>query len=143
MGIDAHPKLLRVVDANFNRAKEGLRVCEDVCRFLLDDAKATKEFKNIRHLLTAYIAVFAFKNLMASRDVKADSGRQTIKAESRRKSTSDIFYANCQRVKESLRVLEEFSKLKDVKVAAKIKNLRYQVYIIEKKVLGSRGFDAT
>lgn len=129
------PKFLRIVDANFNRAKEGLRVCEDVCRFLLNDAVATKAWKQARHELTALISRIGLKEVMTGRDVDGDAGRGSTKSESRRTNPTDIFYANCQRVKESLRVLEEFAKLQDVKTAEGLKKLRYDIYRIEKKTL--------
>jgi thiamine-phosphate pyrophosphorylase len=125
----------RVVDANYNRAKEGLRVCEDVCRFVGDDPKATACFKKVRHDLTLAVAIFGLKDIVASRNIARDVGRKTIAAESRRSNIGDIFYANAQRVKESLRVLEEFAKLKDAGAAADLKKLRYTVYDIEKNAL--------
>ena len=48
------------------------------------------------------------------------------KSELKRENLSDIFYANAQRVKESLRVLEEVTKLLDPRCALKLKKLRYQ-----------------
>ena len=125
----------RVIDANYNRAKEGLRVCEDVCRFVRDDQKTTARFKKLRHELTRAVAAFGLKDIVASRDITRDVGRKTIAAESRRHSVADIFYANAQRVKESLRVLEEFAKLKDAAAASNLKKLRYTVYDIEKNAL--------
>ncbi len=125
----------RVIDANYNRAKEGLRVCEDVCRFIRDDEKTTARFKKVRHDLTSAVTVFGLKQIVASRDIVCDVGRRTIAAESRRGSVADIFYANVQRVKESLRVLEEFAKLKDAAAASDLKKLRYTVYEIEKNTL--------
>lgn len=135
-------KFLRVMDANFNRAKEGLRVCEDICRFWLDQQVLTKQFKSVRHRLVDHIKELGLKDMIAGRDVETDCGRETIASESRRKTTTDIFYANCQRVKESLRVLEEFAKLKNVRASVGIKALRYEIYAIEKKVLSLRAFDA-
>ena len=129
-------RLHRVIDANYNRAKEGLRVCEDICRFVRDDAKATARFKELRHGLTAAVMVFGLKDMVASRDITGDVGCKTIAAESRRRHVGDIFYANIQRVKESLRVLEEFAKLKDAAAASALKKLRYTVYDIEKNALG-------
>ena len=125
----------RVIDVNYNRAKEGLRVCEDVCRFIRDDQKATARFKKLRHDLTAAVAAFGLKDIVASRDITNDVGRKTIAAESRRSSVGDIFYANAQRVKESFRVLEEFAKLKNAAAALRFKKLRYTVYEIEKNAL--------
>ena len=125
----------RIIDANYNRAKEGLRVCEDVCRFINDDKKTTARFKKMRHDLMGAVAVFGLKDIMASRDILRDVGRKTIASESCRSSVGDIFYANIQRVKESLRVLEEFAKLKNGCAASGLKKLRYTVYEIEKKSL--------
>ena len=126
-------RLHRVIDANYNRAKEGLRVCEDICRFVRDDAKATARFKELRHGLTAAVMVFGLKDMVASRDITGDVGCKTIAAESRRRHVGDIFYANIQRVKESLRVLEEFAKLENIEAAERFKSLRYKVYGLEKK----------
>ncbi|MCX5667705.1 MAG: hypothetical protein NTY34_05295 [Candidatus Omnitrophica bacterium] len=48
---------------------------------------------------------------------------------------SDIFSANIERTKESLRVLEEFFKLFDKGSSARFTKLRFKVYEIEKKAL--------
>ena len=130
-----YPRIERVIDANYNRAKEGLRVCEDIFRFLRDDPKMTARFKKVRHGVTAAVARFGLKDIVAARDIRADVGRGTIKRESSRGDVGDIYYANAQRVKESLRVLEEFAKLKDARTAERLKKLRYAVYDIEKDTL--------
>ncbi len=129
-------KLYRIVDANFNRAKEGLRVCEDICRFIYDDKTATKKYKHIRHRLTSIISLFKWSQIILARDIVGDVGKPTIDVELKRKKVQDIFYANSQRVKESVRVLEEFTKLFNKKAAQALKELRYQVYDIEKKIVG-------
>lgn len=129
-------KIHRVVDANYNRAKEGLRVCEDIARFIFDNQSLTRRFKYLRHGLGEAISAFGLKGIVVARDIVGDVGRMTISSESRRKGLADIFYANVQRVKESLRVLEEFAKLKDLKAAEQLKRLRYKVYDLEKEVLG-------
>ena len=128
-------QIKRVIDANYNRAKEGLRVCEDIFRFVHNDQKITGRLKKIRHDLTAAVTLFGLKDIVAARDIIKDIGRMTIPAEARRGSLSDVFYANFQRVKESLRVLEEFAKLKDARAAARFKKLGYTVYDIEKNAL--------
>ncbi|MEI6438193.1 MAG: thiamine-phosphate pyrophosphorylase [Candidatus Omnitrophota bacterium] len=125
----------RVVDANFNRAKEGLRVCEDTARFIIDDKVLTAGYKTVRHDLTVAVEVFGLKGIVKSRDVAGDVGRPTTSSESKRGNISDIFYANTQRVKESLRVLEEFAKLNSPAFAERFKLLRYKVYGLEKKAL--------
>ena len=125
----------RVIDANFNRAKEGLRVCEDTARFIIDDKALTAGYKGVRHDLTGAADVFGLKGIVRSRDVTGDVGRPTTVLESKRGNVADIFYANTQRVKESLRVLEEFAKLTSPVLAERFKVLRYKVYGLEKKAL--------
>jgi thiamine-phosphate pyrophosphorylase len=123
------------MDANLNRAKEGLRVCEDICRFVWDQKNWTGRFKDVRHQLTAAVAAFGISNLIRARDVGRDIGKKTISPEMKRGDVDDIFFANVQRVKESLRVLEEFSKIKHLRAAEGFKKLRYQVYALERKII--------
>jgi hypothetical protein len=129
-------EIYRVVDANYNRAKEGLRVCEDVARFVFNDRQLTARLKRARHGLTAAVQGFGLREIVTAREIRKDVGRKTSGAESDRFSVGDLFYANSQRTKESLRVLEEFAKLVNIKAAEKLKQLRYAVYAIEKEALG-------
>ena len=128
-------KLNRIFDANFNRAKEGLRVCEDICRFILDAKGPTRDYKTIRHELTSMMGALRLSEVISARDTGRDVGRGSTGAEFKRRGTVDIFFANSQRAKESIRVLEEFSKLRDKKLAEKLKKLRYKIYALEKKVV--------
>lgn len=128
------PELYRILDANLNRAKEGLRVCEDICRYVWDDKLLTRGFKDIRHALTESMGTALLKG-MACRDVAADVGRPTTASESKRGNLKAVFWANSQRIKESLRVLEEILKLINPKTAQAIKALRYQCYVLEQKAL--------
>ena len=132
---DNDKKFDRVMDANFNRAKEGLRVCEDVCRFVLDAKSPTRGYKAARHQLTEIISSLKIFKVIQSRDIEKDVGRGSTSVEFKRKSAIDIYYANSQRVKESMRVLEEFSKLRNKKLAEELKKLRYKVYALEKNVI--------
>jgi len=128
-------KLNRILDANFNRAKEGLRVCEDVCRFVFSHKIATQKYKNVRHKLTDIIFSLKIADMITSRDSREDVGRFASDVEYNRKSIEDVFYANSQRVKESLRVLEELTKLIDRKIATRLKRLRYALYEIERSTV--------
>ena len=128
-------KLFRTVDANFNRAKEGLRVCEDLCRFVLDHKASTRKIKNIRHELSKILGPLYLKQIIKARDIQKDVGKATSNAEVKRKGSRDLFFANIQRVKVSIRVLEEFSKVLNRQVAEKLKRLRYKVYALEKEVV--------
>jgi len=128
---------LRVIDANLNRAREGLRVCEEVARFVLNNRPLTKELKNARHRIQNICGSFpnGWRSVLASRDSAADVGRQPSFVEFSRKNTNEIFFANMQRAKESTRVLEEFLKLFDYKLSNRFKRLRFGLYEIEKKTL--------
>lgn len=128
-------KLHRIFDANLNRAKEGLRVCEDVCRFILDERGLTRQLKNVRHELTAAIAKVKLAEIVQARNIEKDVGKGSIDLEMKRSDINDIFMANIQRVKESIRVLEEVSKLIDQTMSQDLKTIRYKIYAIEKKVI--------
>jgi len=124
----------RIIDANLNRVKEGLRVCEEITRFILDNRKLTAVFKKIRHDVDQFSRrIYPVAKLIKERKSNADVGRYNSCQELKRCSCKDIYWANLQRIKESLRVLEEFSKLIDKKLALGFKQLRYKVYEIEKK----------
>ena len=128
-------KLYRTIDANFNRTKEGLRVCEDICRFIFDNKTWTREYKTIRHEVTKIIASLKIIEIVKARDIDEDVGKASTAVEMKRNAVVDIFYANSQRVKESLRVLEEFSKLLNRRFAQRLKAVRYRIYALEKKII--------
>lgn len=134
--ITADRGILRVLDANLNRAIEGVRVCEEIMRFIIRSPGITLEFKRIRHRIAACLKGAWRKQahlLLEARDSARDSGRATIVSELKRGSCKDILFANIQRVKESVRVLEEFSKLENKKLSGSFKDIRYDLYQLEKK----------
>jgi thiamine-phosphate pyrophosphorylase len=128
--------LSRIIDANLNRSREGLRVCEEIVRFILEDAKLTTEYKNLRHRIFAIIKRVPelSKTLLESRETLTDVGRDALN-KSRRKNYKDVFFANIQRVKESLRVLEEFAKIFNLPLSKSFARLRFQAYQLEKKTI--------
>lgn len=124
--------IYRMIDANLNRAIEGLRVCEDVARFGLEDAVLTRAFKRVRHRLAQCGWRLLPPALIAqARAIETDVGRPTLAAERSRRHLGDVASANLQRAKESLRVLEEVSKLLHPHFGESFKQLRYDVYAIE------------
>ena len=130
-----HQGLYRILDANFNRTKEGLRVCEDLCRYIWNQKTLTRAFKDVRHELTGILAGLDIQKALEARHIQGDVGRTTSVSESKRNDINAVFSANIQRVKESLRVLEEVTKLTDVGISSKLKALRYKVYALEQKVI--------
>ena len=131
-------QLYRIIDANFNRAKEGLRVCEDIARYGWDQRSLTKSLKDLRHELTRVTSKLHVLKMLQGRNVVDDIGRASSKSEFQRKDLSSVFFANAQRVKESLRVLEEVAKLFNPSAAQGIKTLRYQMYVLEQKAVKKR-----
>ncbi len=126
----------RILDANLNRASEGLRVCEEITRFILENHALTLRLKKTRHAIHSLAKALPAKiNLIKERNARDDIGKNIYVNELKRKGTGDIFLANIQRVKESIRVLEEFSKLTDTRIAIKFKKIRYHIYEIEKQIL--------
>ena len=124
----------RIIDANINRAKEGLRVCEEVTRFILNSPQLSLALKEIRHRIDRATKHLPAKiNLIRYRNSDKDIGKTIYAGELKRKDYADIFFANMQRAQESIRVLEEFSKLLDINTAVGFKKIRYNIYEIEKK----------
>lgn len=127
-------KILRLIDANLNRALEGLRVSEDIARFIMDDRKLSRAFKSLRHRVAAQGKKINLKSdsVLKARDVKGDVGKKTLFLEKKRKNVSDVYRANVQRAKESLRVLEEITKLFNGALSESFKKIRFRVYELEK-----------
>ena len=127
-------KIYRIVDANYNRAKEALRVCEDVARFFLSSSKTTQSYKTLRHGLRKVFDSLCIQKgkLLEARDAAGDVGRENLSSEFSRKDIQDIFFANSQRAKESVRVLEELAKLLEKKSAEDFKKIRYTLYTLER-----------
>src|SRR3989338_9404115 len=130
--------LLRIIDANLNRSREGLRVCEDIARFVLNEKSLTRSFKSVRHRISTLANTInkssnAPLSLLKSRNIKRDVGKKNLFRESKRKDIFDIFYANLQRAKEATRVLEETAKLIDNKLSQNFKKVRFRIYEAEKK----------
>lgn len=133
-------RVLRIMDANINRAKEGLRVIEDFVRFVMDDKELSEELKKLRHEIS--LNIMDYLEILSSRDSEGDVGiRIKLESENRREDLKDIIISNFKRCQESLRVLEEFSKLYDINLSGNFKKLRYKAYQLEKGILikGSEG----
>lgn len=120
---------IRILDTNLNRTKEGLRVIEDSARFVFNDEQIYKQLRTIRHKATSFLEN-KYEQLICERDSIKDVGRKV--AEDKRTNIKNIIIANFKRVEESLRVLEEYSKLIDFEIALNYKELRYGIYQIEK-----------
>jgi thiamine-phosphate pyrophosphorylase len=123
--------VLRIIDANLNRCREGLRVVEDGLRFVLNDGFLYKKIRRIRHNVDKILRN-SYGELIKERNSFDDSGRQM--PEISEKELADIITVNFKRTQESLRVLEEYSKTLFSKMSADFKKQRYAVYDAEKSV---------
>jgi len=137
-------EIYRVMDANLNRAREGLRVLEEIARFILEDPEMSSRLKDIRHHLTAMINELpgGMLELIQARDVAGDVGASSWTPDE--KNRNDLFAlaaANLKRVQEATRVLEEFGKLLTPE-AEGFKKIRFKIYVFEQEMLtkiASRG----
>lgn len=126
-------QVYRIIDANINRAMEGIRVCEDILRFYLNSG-ISAEFKKLRHRLKEYSESFPPLTLFKSRDVKGDAQKFIdTESEMKRSSVKEVFSANIHRVTEALRVLEETSKTLEKDNAALLQGMRFKLYDFEKE----------
>jgi thiamine-phosphate pyrophosphorylase len=131
-----HHRILRTIDANINRISEGLRVLEDVSRFIVEDVNSSQQLKSIRHELSKSVGDLSL-NLLKNRDVEGDIGAK-FDLTTDHQNLMSVVRANSKRVEEGLRVLEELAKLPEFKSmlsAAKLKESRYMVYTTEKTLI--------
>jgi thiamine-phosphate pyrophosphorylase len=122
----------RLLDANVNRAREGLRVVEDTARFVLGDAPAAKAFRGMRHALDRLVRAH-YRTLLAARRVESDSGRANVSAVYEA-GIPALLAANLKRAEEALRVLEEYGRLLSPQIVPKVQALRFEVYAWEKRI---------
>ena len=125
------PDLFRVIDANLNRLKEGIRVVEDILRYRDNNKELSSKLKDLRHLAQ----VSESQELLQYRDSSNDVLRLSIQSELNRTDISSIIVANFKRAQESSRVLEELYKLHSAKYSENFKYIRYELYSLEKDVL--------
>ena len=125
------PKIDRVMDANLNRLREGIRVVEDVVRYIYEDGALAKRLKELRHA-TKHLAQ---DRMLPQRNSLDDVLRTSTKEESSRDTLRGILVANFKRAQESARVLEELCKLDSSGYNEHFKSIRYSLYALEKEVL--------
>ena len=129
--------IYRIIDANLNRAREGIRVAEEIARLYFDDAKLSQEFKSLRHQLTRVAKnSFEERKLLSFRDSEKDVGANSMGGlEKKRADIESIVFANLRRSQEATRVLEEFGKLIHPASAQSFKKIRFRLYTLEQKIM--------
>jgi len=125
--------LYRIVDANSNRVREGLRVLEELARFSNRNPVLIKTLRELRHRISILTErSFPRPKLLANRRSETDPGRN-FRPE-KRSGTKDLVLANSFRITESLRVLEEMAALLKPALTASFQNLRFSFYTLEKSL---------
>jgi thiamine-phosphate pyrophosphorylase len=133
--VRAGQAVLRLIDANANRALEGLRVCEEVVRFSVGTPALFRRLRALRHDTARAVQTLAIPRmaLLRARDSRQDIGRGA--RASRIPSLERLAVINLQRVKESLRTLEECSRLAAPRRVQAFQRLRFRVYEVERDLL--------
>ena len=126
----------RILDANANRAREALRVMEDVARFAVDDAVLVAELKGLRHELATALDRLPEGWLEVNRDTAGDVGTDvTAAGEHERAGLIAVATAAGKRLGEALRVIEETAKTIDSAMSRQVEALRYRAYDAESALL--------
>ncbi len=124
--------IAQILDANLDRAREGIRVVEEWCRFGLRKSNLTKICKDMRQEL----ALWHTSELRLSRDTENDPGIDLSHPQEEVKDNiEELLQANLCRIQESLRVLEEYGKLYHSEMGKSFKKIRYKVYILESSLM--------
>ena len=128
-------QVLRIIDANLNRAGEGIRFLEEIARLVLNDTVLTKQVKELRHSLVT-IVPHLYKKLLQARSADKDVGAG-IKVDKQQKQGElpSKVAANSKRIQQSLRVLEELATLPEVELdASTISRARFKAYSLEREI---------
>jgi thiamine-phosphate pyrophosphorylase len=129
------PAVWRILDANFDRAREGLRIIEEWCRFALNHQAMANECKQMRQEL----GMWHTPEIRAARDTARDVGTAlSHPREEQRTGIEQLLQANLCRVQEALRVIEEYGKLYSPTISSGSKQMRYRVYALESNLLAYR-----
>ncbi|MGK7932510.1 MAG: thiamine phosphate synthase [Microcystaceae cyanobacterium] len=124
--------IARILDANLDRAREGLRIIEEWCRFALNNPQLADHCKKMRQT----IAQWHTNDLKIARDTPNDLGTQlSHPQEEERSSITHLLVANLGRLQESLRVIEEYGKLYQEGMGTTFKQLRYEAYTLESRLI--------
>ncbi|MCA8945163.1 MAG: thiamine phosphate synthase [Planctomycetes bacterium] len=126
-------KSLRIIDANLNRAREGLRTAEEYARFVLNDARSAQALKDARRQIQGCAESFG-PGLLAARDIVNDVGARPEADDVARATEQGVAAAGLKRAQEALRVIEEFAQLHSPAAAAAAAKARYSAYAAEQQL---------
>ena len=120
-------RIYQIIDANLDRAREGLRVLEDWARFGLGKEKYVEKIKNFRQILGKnHLEIYKQSRNYIEDRCKGLTHQEQIK----RKTPEQIISSNSARVQEALRVIEEFARLQNLELSKIASEIRYEIYTI-------------
>ena len=127
-------RISQIIDANLDRAREGLRVLEDWARFGLGSEDIVTRIKNFRQILGKnHLEIYK-----KSRNFIEDKCKGLTHVEQNaRKSPEKIISSNSARIQEALRVIEEFSRGHNFELSKIASKIRYEIYSLEIELLNS------
>ncbi len=121
-------RIYQIIDANLDRAREGLRVLEDWARFGLGENDSVKRIKNFRQILGKnHLEIYKQSRNFIEDECKG----LTHKEQSKRNAPDQIISSNAGRVQEALRVIEEFARLHNHELSKIASEIRYEIYTLE------------
>ena len=130
-------RIYQIIDANLDRAREGLRVIEDWARFGLSNEKFVERIKNFRQILGKnHLEVYKQSRNHIEDKCKGLTHEEQIK----RRTPDQIISSNAGRVQEALRVIEEFSRLHNPELSKIASEIRYAIYTLEIDLLSLSKF---
>ena len=124
----------RIIDANLNRASEGIRVVEDIARFSYNNKEMASKLRSARHSLRKKTDHLK-DELLSSRDSVKDIGRVISSSNNldKKDHVSNIINANFKRAEEATRSIEEVLKLTDYNLSKEVEQIRFFIYTLEKE----------
>lgn len=133
-------RVLRILDANLNRAGEAIRVVEEAARFLLEDKALVRRVKQLRHMLSKAARInLPSAARLASRDVQRDVGRGVqVEFQGEPRDVAETVEANFKRLQEAVRCIEEYGQDRGpLHMMAQL--IRLAAYELESEIVGALG----
>lgn len=126
--------LAGIIDANANRAREGIRTAEDYVRFLVGDLQQAARLKMQRQSLTEILRSMpgTEASMMQSRNVTGDPMQpenwKDVLRRIEKETPRDVALRGLKRAQEALRVIEENLRGSEPECAERVARLRYIAY---------------
>lgn len=126
---------LRLIDANANRAREGIRTTEDYIRYICNEGRWVARLKEIRHSITDLLGLhFSNFQLTDGRNVATDplkASADVVNIIPDKNHSKSIALRGLKRAEEALRVLEEYTRAESAATAMQFARRRFELYEAE------------